>query len=135
VLPSRVVLSTHLLKFPYDTFVAHEPFPRQKLNLCSDSETLGLLTLIQGPRFPGQGRPLRYKVPLNQGEDPVGEQVGTDVEVASIPGAKGESLRCEAVLGDVCVGCGQDGALCGVEGPSGLRVIVRVVRTTTARKS
>lgn len=121
-------LLTHLLKFPNDMFVAHEPLPCQKLNLCSHAETLGPLTLKQGPRFSGQGLPLRYKVPLNQGENAVGEQVGTDVEVASISGAKGESLWREAVLGDVCVGCGQDGALGGGEWPRGLRVVVRVVR-------
>lgn len=120
--------STHLLQFPDDIFVAHEPLPRQQFDLGSYAESLGLLTLIkQCPRLRGQGLPLRHEVPLNQGEDSIGQQVCTYVEVTGIPGAEGESLLCEAVLRDVCVGCGQDGALGGGEGPRGVGVVIRVV--------
>lgn len=120
--------STHLLQFPDDMFVAHEPLPRQQFDLCSHAEAVGLVALKHGPRLSGQGLPLRHEVPLDQGENPIGEQVGTYVEVAGIPGAEGEGLLCEAVLGDVWVGCGQDGALGGGEGSSGGGVVVRVVR-------
>lgn len=119
---------THLLQFSDDLFVAHEPLPGQLFDLGSYAEALGLLALRQGPRLLGQGLPLRHEVPLNQGEDSVGEQVGADVEIASIPGAEGEGLWCEAMLRNVCVGCGQDGALDGGEGSSGLGVVIRVVR-------
>lgn len=105
--------STHLLQFPNDMSVAHEPLPRQQFDLGSQAEALGLVVLEHSPRLSGQGLPLRHEMPLNQGENSVGEQVGTYVEVAGIPGAEGEGLLCEAVLGNVCVGCGQDGALGG----------------------
>lgn len=121
------ILLTHLLQFPDDILVAHEPLPRQEFNLGSYAESLGLITLRQCPRLRGQGLPLRHEVPLNQGEDAVGQQVGTYIEVAGIPGSEGESLLCEAVLRDVCVGCGQDGALGGGEGPRGVGVVIRVV--------
>lgn len=108
--------------------VAHEPLPRQQFDLGPHAEALGLLALKNGPCLSGQGLSLRHEVPLNQGEDSVGEQVGTYVEVAGIPGAEGEGLLCEAVLRNVCVGCGQDGALGGGKGSSGGGVVVGVVR-------
>lgn len=123
-------LLTYLLQFSNDVLVAHEPLPRQQLDLGSHPETVGVLTLEERLRLPSQCFPLRHKVPLNQGEHAVRKQVGTDVEVASISGAEGEGLWCEAVLRDVCVGCGQDGALGGGERPSRVRVVVRMVRAT-----
>lgn len=124
-------IETHLLQPPYDCPVPHQPLPGQHLDLPAHAQPLPGLPSLPGeqhPRPPHQGLPLRDEVPLDQAEDAIGEHTaGADVEVADITGAEGEGPLREAVLGDVGVGGGQDGALGGGVGLRGGRVVVGVV--------
>lgn len=62
-----------------------------------------------------------------EAEDAVREDVGADVGVAGGPGAEVERPVGEAVLWDVGIGRGEDGALGGAEDGRRRRVVVGVV--------
>ena len=62
-----------------------------------------------------EGFPLGNEVVPDKAEGALGEKVGADVKVAGVPGAQGEGMLRESVLGYVGVCGGKDGFLGLVE--------------------
>lgn len=79
------------------------------------------------PRPPGERFPLLHQVVPNQSKRALGQDRRADVEVSGVAGARGQSGRCEAVLGNVGVGGAENGFLDGRERGGGGGVVVGVV--------